>query len=320
MSTHLSSVLHLLFIISFAALLLGVVCAIMDHAFIRWTSKFEAQSRLMLLRGYCATPFFGALVIGAMISIPAISHTSVLLLDHCHDNKCFGPAASHMSTTGELVIIAVAFCLLLIGITTAFLQWRRSRHLLRELNSAPLSALSPNVQIIDTALPFAFSLGIFNPKAVVSTRLMDELTPMQQYIVCAHETAHIQQRDGLYKWGLSFMCSFHWPSARLSLLNEHATVSEIRADHYVADIIQNKLAVAETIVKVQRLMRPIAPDEPLCQFLGSQIEQRVQILLANSSGYEIPRRIVFSVYLFFLAFAVCGSVPLHNAIESLITH
>lgn len=320
MSTHLSSVLHLLFIISSAALLLGVICAIMSNSFIHWTSKFEAQSRLMLLRGYGVTPFIGALVVGAMISIPAISHTSALLLDHCHDNSCFGPTASHMSTTGELVIIGIFSCLLLRGITRAFLQWRRSRHLLRELNSAPLLTLSPNVQIVDTALPFAFSLGIFNPKAAISTQLLDELTPEQQDIICVHETAHMQQRDGLYKWGLDFMCSFHWPSVRLALLNEHAIASEIRADHTAASAIQDKIAVAETIVKVQRLMRPMSPGEPLCQFLGSQIEQRVHILLTNSPGYEIPRNTVFSVYLFSLALAVCGSVPLHNVIELLITH
>ena len=320
MNTHVSSILHLLFIISSASLLLGAVCVIMSHSFIRWTSKFEAQSRLMLLRGYGATPFFGALVVGAMVSMPAISHTSALLLDHCHGNSCFGPTASHMSTTSELVIIGIVFCLLLKGGASSFLQWRRSRNLLVKLNSAPLSALSPNVQIIDTAIPFAFSLGIFNPKAAISTRLLEELTPIQQDIVCAHETAHIQHRDGLYRWWLGFMCSFHWPSVRFSLLNEHAIASEIRADYYVANIIQNKISVAETIVKVQRLMKPIAPEEPLCQFLGSQIEQRVQALLASSPGYEIPRKLVFSVYLFSLVLAMCGSVPLHNAIELLITH
>lgn len=320
MVAHLSSILHLLFIVSFAALLLGAVCTFMSQSFIHWTRKFEAQSRLMLLRGYCITPFFGALVVGAMVSVPAISHTSALLLDHCHDDGCFGPTASHTSTTGEFVIIGVAFCLLLRGGINAFLQWKRSHHLLVELNSAPLSTFSSNVQIIETERPFAFSLGIFNPKAAISTRLLNELTPAQQDIVCAHEMAHIQHRDGLYKWGMSFLSVFHWPGSRLSLLNEHAITSEIRADYYVANTIQDKLAVAETIVKVQRLMRPISPGEPLCQFLGSHIEQRIHFLLANFPGYHVPKHIALSVCLLSLALAAFGSVPLHNAIELLITH
>jgi beta-lactamase regulating signal transducer with metallopeptidase domain len=224
-----------------------------------------------------------------------------------------------MATAVELAVIGIVFCLLLWGISTALLQWWRSNDLLKQLRVASQPMLASDIQIIETELPLAFSLGIFKPATVISTGLISRLSSQQLDIVRAHETIHSQYRDGLYKWVLHFMCSFHWPKIKRILLSEHAISLEIRADQQVALNIQNNIAVAETIVKVQRLMSPIKPDVVLCQFLGSELEQRVHYLLATSSGSVLSKHSIRIGLLCFLTLTVCGSIPLHNAIEAFIT-
>ena len=57
------------------------------------------------------------------------------------------------------------------------------------------------------------------------------------------------------------MCTFHYPNVKRIILKEHASL-ELRADQQVARSTRCNIAVAETIVKVQRLMSPIKSEAP----------------------------------------------------------
>lgn len=320
MSESLSLLLHLLYIISVTALILGGLCWLVNPFVIKWVTKFNPQSRLILLRSFGALPLTGALVIGAMISIPALSHSSTLPIDHCHGSSgCMGSPAPHMITINELAIVGATLCLFLWAFLAALMQWWRSQKLLERIEATSHSMLTSNIQLIETDLPLAFSLGIFRPSAVLSTGLVNSLSSQQLHIVCTHEGVHAQFRDGLYKWLLRFMCTFHYPNVKRIILKEHALSLELRADQQVARSTRCNIAVAETIVKVQRLMSPIKSEAPLCQFLGSELEQRVHYLLAQAPGSSLPRYSLLLSIMFFLIFSVCGSVPIHNGIEALIT-
>ncbi len=316
----LSLMLHLLYIISITTLILGALCWLINPFFIKWVTKFNPQSRLILLRSFGSLPLVGALVIGAMISIPALNHSSALPIDHCHvSTNCMGPPAPHMVTISELAIISAALCLFCWATLIAFMQWRRSRTLLERLDATSCSMLTSNVQLIETERPLAFSLGIFRPTGVLSTGLVNNLSSQQLHIVCTHEKVHAHYRDGFYKWMLRFMCTFHCPNVKRGILQEHALSLELRADQQVARSTQCNVAVAEAIVKVQRLMSPIKNEGPLCQFLGTELEQRVHYLLAPTADNTLPRHTLLLSIIFVLILSVCGSVPLHNTVEALIT-
>ncbi|AWY00539.1 hypothetical protein A8139_11475 [Marinomonas primoryensis] len=317
---NLSLILHLLYIISITTLILGALCWLINPFFIKWVTKFNPQSRLILLRSFGSIPLVGALVIGAMISIPALSHSSALPIDHCHvSTNCMGPPASHMVTISELAVIGAALCIFCWASLIAFMQWRRSRTLLERLDATSCSMLSPNVQLIETELPLAFSLGIFRPNAVLSTGLVNNLSSEQLHIVCTHEEVHAQYRDSFYKWILRFMCTFHYPSVKRGILQEHALSLELRVDQQVARSTQCNVAVAEAIVKVQRLMSPIKNEGPLCQFLGTELELRVHYLLEQTTDSVLPKHTLLLSIILVLIFSVCGSLPLHNTVEALIT-
>ncbi|WP_162224931.1 M56 family metallopeptidase [Neptunomonas antarctica] len=224
-----------------------------------------------------------------------------------------------MVTISELAVIGTALCLFCWASLIAFMQWRRSYKLLERLDVTSGSMLTSNVQLIETELPLAFSLGIFRPNAVLSTGLVNNLSSQQLHIVCTHEEVHAQYRDGLYKWILRFMCTFHYPNVKRAVLKEHALSLELRADQQVALSTECNVAVAEAIIKLQRLMSPIKNEGPLCQFLGSELEQRVHYLLAQVPGSSLPRHTLLLSTICFLILSICGSLPLHNTIEALIT-
>ncbi|PKH02115.1 hypothetical protein CXF72_13440 [Psychromonas sp. MB-3u-54] len=91
------------------------------------------------------------------------------------------------------------------------------------------------------------------------------------------------------------------------------------ADQQVANSAQSNIIVAETIVRVKQLMGSACDEESLCQFLDSDLEQRVHSLLEQAPGNSLPRHSILWGLISFFALTVCGSAPLHNTIEALIT-
>ena len=318
MLSNLSLMAHFLYIVSVATLLLSALSYLICPFIVNWIQQFNPQSRLILLRGFGALPLIGALVLGLMVSIPSLSHSSTLPIDHCHGaSDCFIPQAAHMATHGELVVISI-FCSLLLWAVMAFLaHWRRSSELLERFDLALHSRLESSIQLIETKLPLAFSLGMLKPRIVISTGLVNRLSAQQLSIVRAHELIHVRYKDGLYKWILLFVGSFHWPSVKRIILDEHAVALELRADQQVARS-QSNIAVAETIVAVQRLMCASRMDESICQFLGSKLEQRIHYLLSKAPDKALPKRFLLSAVMCSLFLSIAGSVPLHNAIEALL--
>lgn len=312
--------MHFLCIVSIVTIGLAATCALVTQPFLRWSNQFEPGSRLILLRLFAAWPLVGGFAVGLMISLPSLSHASKLPLDHCHNvGGCLGQPLSHMVTGGEIAIISALLGLLAWAAIRGFFQWRRACRLAVQIDSTSHEILAPGVRLIESAHPFAFSLGVSKEIAVMSTALVRALSPKQLDIVCAHEQMHLRHHDNWYKWILHMLCVVHFPHVKKVLLGEHAVAMELRADQNVAHQIQDPVAVAETIVAVQRLMKPFDTSEPLCQFMGSVLERRVNNLIALTSARRLPKYSVALFVLTAIVIFVSASTPLHDAIESLIT-
>jgi hypothetical protein len=319
-SDVLSLSLHLLYIISLFTLVLSAACWLVSPFFTKWLKKFTPESKLTLLRIFGALPLTAAVMLAIMVAVPALNHNSLLPIDHCHAaSDCFDAPTSHMVTLVELLIAGCLVSLILWACLSSLRYFLRAQKLFKRLDLVSEMGSNSNVKIIDSPVPLAFSLGIFKPIAVLSTGLKNQLTPRQVRIVSIHEEVHTKYRDGLYKWLMHAVCTFHFPSVKKYVLEQHSLVLEMRADQIVAQITQSNLDVAETIVTVKKLMSPEVQTEPVCQFLASELEQRVHYLLAPESEKSLCKKTIKLAVLTILVTAVCASVPLHNAIEFLIT-
>lgn len=319
MSSSLSLVMHFLCIVAIVTMGLAAICALMAKPLLRWSYRFEPGSRLALLRLYAAWPLLGGFAVGAMISLPSLNHVSKLPLDHCHGaGNCLGPPLSHAVTNGEIAIVVALLGLLAWAASKAFMQWRRACRLVAQIDRTAHAILAPGVRLVESVRPFAFSLGVFDAIAVLSTELVRALSPRQLAVVCAHEQVHLRHHDNWYKWVLHILCVVHFPRVKYALLREHAVVMELRADQKVARQIQDPVAVAETLVAVQRLMKPFDSSEPVCQFMGTALERRVNNLLDQLSTRRLPKYSATLLALTAMVIFVGGSTPLHDALELLI--
>ena len=111
----------------------------------------------------------------------------------------------------------------------------------------------------------------------------------------------------------------HWPSLRRALQAELVLASEQTCDEAAARQVGDRLAVAETILAVERLLaRARIPEHvALASFGGSAVEARVRSLLASAPP-EPVRGSLWWLAPTALAAAVVLVDPLHHVTEHVL--
>ena len=320
MTENLSMLLHLFYIFSVAAFMLSLTAWAFSGLFFEWVQKFNPKSAIFLLRSFGVMPIIGAMIIGMMVSIPALNHSSILPIDHCHSSiDCVGETVTHMLTFSELSVISLMLLVFFNAVLQALKQWWRANNLLNSIKLVSRRKKDLNIHLIETEKPLAFSVGMLEPVSVISSGLMNQLTSKQLNIVCRHETIHAQYKDSLFKWALKLVSLFHVPKVKRALVEAHASALEFRVDQDVAKTVKSNIDVAETLIKVQRIMGSAPETEALCQFLGTEIEQRIHFLLTTKPCHRLTSKTIAWFTLILIICALLGSVPLHNAVELLLT-
>ena len=320
MTENLSLLLHLFYIFSVAALMLSITAWTFSDLFFRWIQKFNPKSKIFLLRSFGVMPIIGALIIGVMVSIPALNHNSLLPVEHCHSSiDCVGEAATHMITFSEISVISLMLLVFFNAAIQAIKQWLRSKKILNSIELVSIKKDDLNIHLLETKKPLAFSVGMLKPISVISSGLINQLNSKQLQVICRHEAIHVQYKDSAFKWALKLVSFFHFPMVKQTLLAAHASALEFRADQEVAKAVKSKVMVAETILKIQGIMGSTTEKEALCQFLGSEIEQRIHFLLSTDSFHHLTNRTILRFGLTIIICSLLGSVPLHNAVEILLT-
>ena len=320
MTENLSLLLHLFYIFSVAALMLSITAWAFSDIFFRWIQKFNPKSKIFLLRSFGVMPIIGAMIIGVMVSIPALNHNSLLPIEHCHSSiDCVVEVATHMITFSEFSVISLMLLVFFNAAFQALKQCLRSKKILNNIELVSIKKDDLNIHLLETKKPLAFSVGMLKPISVISSGLINQLNSKQLHIICRHEAIHVQYKDSAFKWALKLVSLFHFPVVKRTLLKAHASALEFRADQEVAKAVKSKVMVAETILKIQRIMGSTTEKEALCQFLGSEIEQRIHFLLSTNQCHHLTNKTIVRFALTIIICSLLGSVPLHNAVEILLT-
>jgi hypothetical protein len=173
--------------------------------------------------------------------------------------------------------------------------------------------------VLPTPIPLCFIVGVLEPTVFVSQGLLDGVAPEQLAVILHHERAHAARRDILLRLVAQATTLFLWPSARAALLGALALAAEQSCDEVAASSVGDRLRVAETILRVERLLQKVTSRlSPLSlAFGGDTVPQRVTALLE-------ARRRSGSAALMFAGFALlscavlAASTPLHHLTESLL--
>lgn len=158
-------------------------------------------------------------------------------------------------------------------------QGRRAANMLLALGR-PSSGVAP-YRIVESQRPFAITAGLMRPQVLVSSRLLDELGPCELATVVSHEQAHRQRRDSVRLLAAEVLSTLHLPSTRRLILDQLRMAVEQACDEVAAMRSGDRLQVAETILKMTRMVgtsRPFACTRGP-SFTGSDAIARVEGLL-----------------------------------------
>ncbi|MCR8635215.1 M56 family metallopeptidase [Paenibacillus radicis (ex Xue et al. 2023)] len=156
------------------------------------------------------------------------------------------------------------------------------------------------ILVLRESSPLAFAVGFMRPKIVISTGLLDLLSPEEVKAVLLHERYHCQFRHPLKKWitGL-FIKSMEYVPVIKSLGAHFEIWIELQADRYVMKKTNSPLILGSALIKLikvhnkfqmvrvsfaehainYRLQQIIDPDKPIaatlftgrCVFISSAV-------------------------------------------------
>lgn len=153
----------------------------------------------------------------------------------------------------------------------------RARRILGVLASR-MHVRTPHLWQLPVERPVAFVTGIFAPRLVLSSWLLERLDADELEALLAHELAHLRHGDNAIAWMANWLkaLSFFLPTSRRAfdaLLAER----EWAADAIAATITRKPLALASALLKVAR---HAVPSEPLrTHFADASATVRAERLL-----------------------------------------
>jgi len=182
----------------------------------------------------------------------------------------------------------VAAVLVAAGAARGIRAWRnaasRTRSWTRAARALTLDGIRVPTFLIDAPQPLMALAGIVRPRLIVTSGLLDALTPEEIAASAAHEAAHHRAWDNLKRLAIrSAPDILHGTRTARAIERAWAAAAERSADAASADprSAAARLALASALVKVARLMPAAVPAaEPISTLVGGgDIASRVERLI-----------------------------------------
>tara|TARA_R110000868_G_scaffold411618_1_gene706396 strand:+ start:961 stop:1917 length:957 start_codon:yes stop_codon:yes gene_type:complete len=278
--------------------------------------------RIAVLFGLAVAPLAAGSVLALLTGISSFDYIADFIKHHCHvanlENACLPHVQLQLAPLVEFLAILIAM-----GLTVALLatplrhvaEWDRIK---KFLCAAGRYSEKFDAHLIDDDRPLALCAGVLNPMVFISKGLMRHLTLEEIRIVLAHEQAHARRLDGLLQAVARCLLVWHLPSMKRLLLNDLALAIEQACDDEAARRTTGRLAVAETILKVERLHHQQWEYlSSVNAIVGSSVTARIEYLLHESAPFErkwMTKLIIHAAI--YAAALIVSAEPFHHIIET----
>jgi len=257
-------------------------------------------------------------VLGTTVLVSALLPSMGLGVDHCLAHEPHHPhlCAQHaLVFPGSVLIVIAALVALQSALAVAsfaraaFLGWMTCRTLTQG------SEHMDDVLAFRSAEPHAFVLGIVAPTVHASTGLL-ALAPALRAPVLAHERAHAEARDPLWRAIFPLLALGHLPMVSGAIARRLITAQEMAADTKAAKTVGSRLHVADALVTLARLHSQPCPG---LSFTHGDVGARVRALLQEPA---VPSRWIGRSLLGVSGAIVCAislfPEPVHHAVETVL--
>ncbi len=303
------------------AVLVALVSALAHRTVAARARALAPALRARALVAWAATPAGIATALVGLALSPSLGAALGLTVDHCpahagHVHLCL----HHLPVRGPSLVGALGLVAFAAMAGSALVRGLRSVSLAAGLARTPSFELASGVGVVESSRPFALTVGWFRPRVLVSTALLERLTPSQIEIVVAHERAHAVRRDALAVTAARVLSLAHLPAVRRRILADLTLACEQACDEAAAGGCGDRMLVAETIVAAERAAAALGPFPAAgLAFGGGEVVERVESLLAapiESVGARRPLWILLAT-----GAALAAAAPhVHHWTETLLDH
>lgn len=287
-------------------------------ALVPWVARRVTQARPRSIATALTTVRLLPAAAGLVVS--AIAGASFLIFEE----------RGRIETTGVLLQVLAVLALMF---TAAFAgRWylitRQTRRLIARWlpNARPIALGAARVPAFAVAseFPIIGVIGVVRPRLIIAQSVLDACTPEELEAILAHEQAHIERRDNL--WRALLMAApdvLTWLPISGRLQSAWHAATEEAADDCAGRLGQlGRPLLAQALVKVARLAvaRPEPGDLPATAlYRGDDIERRVRRLLMPVGADARPHRALRVVLtLAFTALAVASLETVHLILEAAV--
>ncbi len=276
-------------LLGFAALA-AVAAALAHRSVERRLAALSPSLRARALLAWAAAPGALAAALVALTLSPSLGAALGLSIDHCpehagHVHLCL----HHLPVRGPGLFGALGLAVFGLAAIAGLFQAVRSATIAARLGQARSFELASGAGVVESERPFALTVGWLRPRVLVSTSLIERLTPAQLDVVVAHELAHASRHDALWASVARVLTLAHLPNVRRRILAELALASEQACDEAAARACGDRVLVAETIVAAERAAWETPRAAPGLAFGGGEVVGRVESLLAAPVQGAAPR-------------------------------
>ncbi len=278
--------------------------------------------RARLLTALALAPLCVAVLQTGLFFVPGVLGTIWPELDHClahagsgHMHLCVvHPPSSAGTWLGWLAVFALGVVVGRPLLRDLLRTWRSARLVRQLVHTA--SPSQDGLLVVDSPVPLAAATAV-GGDVLVSSALIEALSPRLLGAVVAHERAHLRRRDPWRRVIAMWLSAGHLPSTRRALLNDLELACEQASDEEAAVTVGGRLHVAEALVAVARLMGTATLPATALAFGATSIEARIAALLAEPTPEGRPLTEVA-----WLAVATTAAIgvasPGHHLVEHLI--
>ena len=282
-------------------------------------NMLRPATRANVLLGWCVAPIiFGVLIAFAPWLLSALS----LAPENCG-------RLSDAFLAGNIWPVAFDAALLAPLVWFIFSSVQRIRTAVR-LNSKISSLVAVgrpyangDIAIIDSNKPFAFASGLYRSQIIIASCLQHSLSGSQLRAVLAHERAHASRRDALRYLVAEVASVAHLPWVKSSLLADLQLATEQACDEAAVQAGGDRLGVAETLLRVERLFGRQFDESVLSvHLLGGDLEARVEALVADQLCTMTGRwrHMILLLAILCGVTTFIGAVPLHEFMGSFLVY
>ena len=262
-----------------------------------------------------------------LFSVVFASLTSAnYLYDHClehqgHPHLCFSHIA-HNPPGGVIFwgILSLGLVITFVSGARFYRQILFTRRLAADaMLSQSLSHDHGQISVLPSALPAAFTAGLFAPRPYLTFAAMGKLSQEEVSIVLSHELEHARNKDPLRMLFLQF-CESWLPGARLIRQNWEMR-REVECDSASIRSGFKPTQIAQTILKLQEALTIFGTQDAVVSYSSRDtrsLKYRVQSLLSGRSQEATEGPSVLWVAMTIFVALLFGHDPIHHILESFL--